>query len=107
MPKTLGRVLHYRRKTGKGGIARAGLPACGPALRGSPTLRSEGTSLALGGTQLQKRRLNWTRISVVSIVALVACYSGVRSAADVSVTFSFKGQQSDAYIIGADGAGNG
>ena len=40
-------------------------------------------------------------------MALVACYSGVRSAADVSVTFSFKGQQSDAYIIGADGAGNG
>ena len=39
-------------------------------------------------------------------MSLVACYTGVRTAADVSVTFTFKGQIANSLAVGTDSDGN-
>ncbi len=49
---------------------------------------------------MRKNRLNWTRVLVVGITSLLSVYAGVRTAADPSTRFTFRGQSIDAYVFG-------
>jgi len=55
---------------------------------------------------MSKFKLSRSRILVVGAICLTAGYTGVRTAADVSTVFTFRGQRVDAFVVGPDADGN-
>lgn len=55
---------------------------------------------------MSKFQLSRPRVLLVGAICLLAGYTGVRTAADVSTVFTFKGQQVDAFIVNTDADGN-